>query len=66
MRKSVYLLAVLALLAAAGCSRTEGITAPERSTPSRVNDGGTPTSTTTTSTQPDTVAKGGGFLGSGG
>ncbi len=72
MRKSVYLLAALALLAAAGCARSDGIVAPERSAPSRANNGGTTSTTTSTSpntnpVQGDTVGRGGnGLIGSGG
>lgn len=71
MRKSVYLLAAVALLAAAGCARSDGIVAPERNAPSRANNGGTTTTTTnsgpnTSPAQGDTVTRGGGWLGSGG
>lgn len=71
MRKSFYLLAAVALLAAAGCARSDGIVAPERNAPSRANNGGTTTTTTTTTTntaaQGDTVTRGGnGLIGSGG
>ncbi|HEU4557832.1 MAG TPA: hypothetical protein VFS20_08275 [Longimicrobium sp.] len=71
MRKPVYLLAALALLAAAGCSRSDGIVAPERNATTPANNTST-TSTTTNSTPPntspaqDTTSRGGGFLGSGG
>lgn len=67
MRKPVYFLAALALLAAAGCSRGDGIVAPERRVAPPVNDGSTTSTTTTTNTSPaqDTVSKGG-WLGSGG
>jgi hypothetical protein len=67
MRKPCYLLAALALLAAAGCSRADGIVAPERTAAPRVNDSAPPASTTThTTTQVDSVGKDGGWLGSGG
>jgi hypothetical protein len=68
MRKSVYLLAAVALLAAAGCARSDGIVAPERNAPSRANHGGTTTTTTiNNAAQGDTVTRGGnGLIGSGG
>ncbi|HET7231217.1 MAG TPA: hypothetical protein VFJ16_14490 [Longimicrobium sp.] len=57
MRTTRYLLATLALLAAAGCARTERITAPERAAAPRHD--GVPT------TPPDTTKKNG-LIGSGG
>jgi hypothetical protein len=65
MRKPVYLLAALALFAAAGCARTDHITAPERRAAPHVNDVGG-TSTVTNTTQADTVTRGNGLIGSGG
>lgn len=75
MRKPCYLLAALALLAAAGCSRADGIVAPERTAAPHVNNGGTTTSTTTSTTPTPTTGaaqgdstttrSGNGLLGSG-
>lgn len=74
MRKPCYLLAALALLAAAGCSRADGIVAPERTVTPHVNNGGTSTATTTSTTgntgpaQGDSTSNrgGNGLIGSGG
>jgi len=66
MRKPVYLLAALALFAAAGCTRTGDLTAPERKATPHVNDAGGNGTATTNTTQADTVTRGNGLIGSGG
>jgi hypothetical protein len=63
VRNTRYLLAALALLAAAACGRTDGITATGRNAPSRAHDL-TPGDTANTAAG-DTVTKGG-YIGSGG
>ncbi|HYH83411.1 MAG TPA: hypothetical protein VEX86_26690 [Longimicrobium sp.] len=65
MRRTRFLLVALALFAAAGCARTDGITAPERTAAPRHDAGGT-TPTVTSTTQADTVTRGNGLIGSGG
>ena len=72
MRKPCYLLAALVLVATAGCSRPDRITAPERTTAPRYDGGGfmgsgtsVGTPTTTTPADSATEERGGGFMGSG-
>ena len=73
MRRTPYLLVALALLAAAGCSRTDHVTAPDRTAAPRYDGGyigsgyAIPADTTpiTNSAQTDTTGRNGGYIGSG-
>jgi hypothetical protein len=62
MRKTRYLLAALALLAAAGCARADHLTSPERKAQPR-HDGGYIGSGY--SVPGDTTRRDGGYIGSG-